>query len=293
MDDSLSHWLRLREPFDTTARSDVLARAVASTMPHDQPLYAVDLASGTGANIRYLAERLHGQQRWLAVDRDAALLGELLDRTCAWGVARGFDVRLDATSCLVRGATIECRIETRQADLRALDERAIFAGRQLVTASALLDLVSESWLEALVARCRAEGAAALFSITYDGRSSCTPKDPVDDFVRELFNRHQKTDKGLGGPAAGPDAVDAVERCYSDAGFSVRREASDWIVPPSAREFQRLLVDGWAHAAAEVAPVLAVPIRDWHARRVAHINDGRSRVEVGHADVAAWPPGARS
>jgi hypothetical protein len=293
MDDSLSHWLHLREPFDVEARSDALVRALASTLPHDQPLYAVDLASGTGANIRYLADRLHGQQRWLAVDRDATLLGELLDRTGSWGVARGFDVRLDSNSCLVRGATLECRVETLQIDLGALDDRAIFAGRRLVTASALLDLVSERWLEALVARCLAEGAAALFALTYDGRSSCAPADPVDDFVRELFNRHQHTDKGLGGPAAGPGAVEAVERCFSNGGFSVRRESSDWIVPPSARELQRMLVDGWAHAAAEMAPVLAVPIRDWHARRMAQINDGRSRIEVGHADVAAWPPGSRS
>jgi hypothetical protein len=293
MDDSLSHWLHLREPFDTSARSDALARAVASTLPHDQPVYAVDLACGTGANIRYLAERLHGQQRWLAIDRDSTLLGELLDRTCAWGVARGFDVRLDSNSCLVRGATLECRIETRQTDLGTLDNRSIFAGRRLITASALLDLVSESWLETLVAHCRAEGATALFSITYDGRSSCAPADSVDDFVRELFNRHQKTDKGLGGPAAGPGAADALERCFTSAGFGVRRESSDWVVPASAREFQRMLVDGWARAAAEIAPVLAVPIRDWHARRMAYINDGRSRIEVGHADLAAWPPGTRS
>ena len=95
-------------------------------------------------------------------------------------------------------------VETRQMNLERLDPH-IFEGRNLVTASALLDLVSESWLRVLAARCHAAGAAALFSITYNGPSSCDPAEPEDEMVRELMNLHQRTDKGLGGPAAGPEA----------------------------------------------------------------------------------------
>jgi hypothetical protein len=32
--------------------------------------------------------------------------------------------------------------------------------------------VSAEWLRALATRCRAAGASALFTITYNGRSSC-------------------------------------------------------------------------------------------------------------------------
>ena len=272
MNHSLSLWLRLREPADIAARSATLTRAIAAAMPAGEPASGLDLATRTRANIRYLAERLPGRQRWLAVDGSAALLAELRERMASWSAERGY---------------LECEVETKQMDLRSLDDPAIFAGRHLVTASALLDLVSEPWLRALAARCRAEGAAALFTITYNGRSSCDPKEPEDDMVLALFNRHQHTDRGLGGPAAGPDAAQCAERCLAEAGSRVQREPSDWTLEPADADVQRLLIDGWAQAAAEIAPDHISTIARWRTRRLAHVNTARSRIIVGHDDLAAW------
>jgi len=263
-DSALAHWLRVREPADTAARSEELTQAIASRVPPAGPLRVLDLGTGTGSNIRYLAKRLRSPQQWLAVDRSAALLAR------------------------ARGTDIDGEVETRQADLGSLDDHRPFVGRDLVTASALLDLVSESWLRALAAHCRAENALALFALTYDGRSSCTPVDPGDEEVRELMNQHQKRDKGLGGGAAGPDAAQVAEQCFLREGYSVRREPSDWVLGPSNTDIQRLLIDGWAVAATEMEPDRAPAIARWHARRVGHLEAGRSRIVVGHHDLAAWP-----
>jgi hypothetical protein len=188
----------------------------------------------------------------------------------------------------VLGADVRCEVETYQGDLGTLDDLRIFEGRHIVTASALLDLVSESWLRALAARCRAGNALALFTITYNGRFECTPADAEDEMVRDLFNRHQKTDKGLGGPAAGPGAAALAEQCFLEAGYRVRREPSDWQLGPADRDLQRLLIEGWADAATEMAPDRAPDIARWRARRLAPVDAGHSHVVVGHHDLAAWP-----
>ena len=292
MDDALSQWLRLREPADVAARSEALTRAVGDALPAGKPVCVLDLGTGTGSNVRYLAERLPGRQRWLAVDRSAALLAELPGRMSSWGAARGYAARIESGRCIVRGAHLECDVETRQRDLATLDDREIFAGRHLVTASALLDLVSEPWLRALAAQCRADGALALFAITYNGRFSCAPVEAEDEDVRDLINRHQKTDKGLGGRAAGPDAGACAERCFAEAGYRVRREPSDWALGPAEGDVQRLLIEGWADAATQMAPDRASTLARWRARRLAHVAAGRSRVVVGHDDLAAWPPGTQ-
>lgn len=287
MADPLSRWLLLREAADIAARSEALTQRIADAVAARDPVQVLDLATGTGSNVRFLAGRLGARQRWLAVDRSEALLAEVPARLASWGAARGYEAQTRTNGCLLRGARGECEVETRQMDLCTLDEPGIFAGRHLVTASALLDLVSERWLRALAMHCRAAGAAALFTITYNGRSSCSPADVDDALVRRLMNRHQKRDKGLGGPAEGPDAADCAARCFADAGYVVRREASDWMVGPRDVEFQRLLIDGWAEAAVEMAPDLAARIARWQERRLGHLEAGRSEVRVGHDDLAAW------
>jgi hypothetical protein len=271
MDESLSNWLALREAADTAARSVALTRVIADALPEARPLRVLDLATGTGSNVRYLSRYLPHQQDWLVVDSDLALLASVPSRMTSWDEAQG----------LVR------HVEARQLNLGEPDHPEIYAGRHLVTASALLDLVSEGWLQALAARCRESGAAALFALTYNGRSQCSPTELEDDMIRDLMNRHQKSnDKGFG-RAAGPDAVDCAERCFVAAGYHVRRDTSDWVLPPEARDLQRQLIGGWADAAAAVAPEQAATIADWRMRRLAHVDANRSHIEVGHEDLAAW------
>lgn len=288
MDESLAHWLRLREEADWAARSAALTYAIAAAVPNTGTLHVLDLATGTGSNLRFLCERLPSPQRWLLVDRSPDLLGLVRARTEEWATARDYEVRPSATGFSIRAERLSCVVETRQLDLHALGDAALFEGRHLVTASALLDLVSDGWIKTLAAHCWAVDAAALFTITYDGRSSCDPAEPEDNLVRELMNEHQHRDKGLGGPAAGPDAMASAERAFEGIGYAVRADASDWVMGPDAREFQRELIDGWAQAAREQQPDAAAAIADWRTRRLAHVDAGRSRITVGHHDLAAWP-----
>jgi hypothetical protein len=106
-------------------------------------------------------------------------------------------------------------------------------------------------------------------------------------VRALMNVHQKTDKGLGGPAEGPDAWTVAERAFTEAGYRVECAASDWSIGPSEQTFQRMLIEGWAHAAREIAPQQTDVIDDWLRRRLAHLAAGRSRIIVNHVDMVAW------
>src|SRR5215467_10757136 len=137
MSDFSADWLALREPVDAASRSVRLARAVAGALPRYRAVDILDLGAGTGANVRYLAGKLPLPQRWLLVDRDERLLS-LAPK--AWP-ARCLDLH------------------------QAVLDASLFQGRALVTASALLDLVSDAWLEVLVARCFDAGAAVLFALT--------------------------------------------------------------------------------------------------------------------------------
>lgn len=286
MDESLSDWLAVREPADFAARSATLVEHVRHALASTDTVRGLDLCTGTGSNLRYLIDRLPGRQTWLAADRDARLLEELPTKLKTWADGRGYSMRTEGRVSSLRGGRCECDVETRAMDLDRLDA-GLFEGRNLVTASALLDLVSESWLRLLAARCREASATALFTLTYDGRSSCDPVEPEDDMVRDLMNVHQKTDKGLGGRAEGPDAWSVAERVFTEAGYCVECAPSDWSIGPFERTFQRMLIEGWARAAVEIAPERADTIADWLGRRLEHLEAGRSRIVVNHVDMVAW------
>lgn len=256
-------WLALREPADVAARSVAVTRFVTDALHNRSVLRIVDLGSGTGSNVRYLSHRLPQPQQWQLMDNDPALLE----------TARSL---------------ISFDVETRVADLRRLDASA-FATSDLVTASALLDLVSEPWLRMLVEQCREPRVAVLAALNYDGRIECTPADEGDEFVCELVNRHQRTDKGFG-PALGPDAGVRLEALLRDAGYSVLRKKSDWQLGASERELQRQLISGWAAAAIEMSGSAAERIRAWEGRRLDAVANERSVIVVGHEDVGAVPGG---
>jgi SAM-dependent methyltransferase len=265
--DFTAEWLALREPADHAARSQRLAAAAARVLG-SREVRIVDLGSGTGSNLRYLAPRLAAPQHWLLLDRDPALLA----RVDMAGVERA-----DVSVC------------TRQVDVSRIDEAStasLFERASLVTASALLDLVSEGWIQKVAESCARAGAVVLFALTYDGTIECAPADRDDQFVRGLVNEHQHRDKGFGA-ALGPSAVEVTGRAFSSRGYRIERDRSDWVLDAAARALQGELIDGWARAAAETAPARADDVERWRARRRAHVAAGRSEIVVGHEDLAAW------
>lgn len=286
-------WLTLREPADFAARSATLTRLVNAELGARRSLRALDLGSGTGANVRYIADHSGGIRDWLMVDHDPILLSHVPSRMASWAVSRGLTVTADGDVLeFARDGARECIVTTQATDLRRLDDLELFEGRALVTASALLDLVSESWLESLAAKCRSVHAVALFALSYDGRMDCLPDDPGDRQVRALVNRHQRRDKGFG-PALGPGAIASCARRFGNLGYRVVRKPSDWHLGAGTTDLQRQLIDGWARAAIEISPDQEAIIEGWRQRRLSYVAGGQSTLIVGHEDLAAFPSASHS
>lgn len=260
-----AEWLTLREPYDRRARSAAVLDAVAATFAGQPSVSVVDLACGTGATLRALTGRLPANQRWRLVDNDLGLLA--------------------------RAATLSqpprLIVEPVPVDLARDLELALDGPIELVTCSALLDLVSHEWLERFVIETAARHLPVYAALSYDGVATLDPVDPLDQAVIDAVNQHQHTDKGFG-PALGPDAAATAPERFKAVGYTVTQAASDWVFAPKDAEIQREMLTGWAAAAREIR---AVPVDDviaWLARRRHHIDAGRSTMRVGHVDVFARP-----
>jgi len=283
-----STWLRLREPFDHQAREAAsaaldLPRLAAAWRAAGPLLQVVDLACGSGANLRELAPRLGGRQRWRLVDHDPALLAAVPQALAEWAGSHGY--RFSAGSTLqVAGSGFHAEATCEPLDLARNLGRLDLRSTQLVTASALLDLVSAPWLQALTTHVQGTTAALLFALNVDGRTQWDPADPDDAFVHACFSRHQRRDKGFG-PALGPAAAAAAQALWAAAGYQVRQARSDWVIDGTAAvAMQCAMIEGAATAAIEQAPDAGPRIQAWRARRLACAE--ASRLQVGHLDLIA-------
>jgi glycosyltransferase involved in cell wall biosynthesis/SAM-dependent methyltransferase len=286
-------WLALREPADHGSRAAELLGPLRTWMRRqgEGGGHVVDLGSGTGSNLRFLAPRLAtagaeaGPFPWVLVDHDPTLLAQARSLAEAAEAAEADPSEASAGGEPTRPFP---RVETVVGDLAAEGLEAV-AGARLVTASALLDLVSEAWIDRLVGACRAHGAAAYFALSYDGRVRWEPSHPLDAEVLAAVNAHQHRDKGLGG-ALGPDATEVAARRFREAGFQVVRAASPWVLGPGDGPLVRPLVEGWVAAAVEARPDRESGFRAWGRDRLALLQGGGPfTLEVGHEDLLALPP----
>jgi hypothetical protein len=161
----------------------------------------------------------------------------------------------------------------------------------LVTTSALLDLVSEAWLERLTVEIAARRITFYAALSYDGRIEFAPSDPLDEAIVTAINAHQRTDKGFG-PALGPAAAAFAIARFKALGYSVAHGQSDWIIGPEDREVQNELFGGWAGAVREIGELTIADTATWLTRRGDAVAAGRSSLRVGHVDIFAAPIGTR-
>lgn len=250
-------WLTLREPADQAARDHTLLQHALELAGANPVL--MDLGCGTGSTVRTLAPALPGTTIWRLVDNDPMLLERALES--AGEGSTGHLVDIDQLESLpLEGVT-------------------------LVTASALLDLVTEEWLGRLSQILKVPFYAAL---SYNGEMRWDPVDPRDQAVTEAFNRHQRQDKGLG-PALGPTSVEKTIEVFEAAGFIVLHGDSPWQLAPGFSELQQALVAGIAQAASEAAGEPGeMTAQAWGETRVAQA--AQTQCVIGHGDLLIIPAG---
>lgn len=278
-------WLSQREWLDARSRSHCLTGLAAGWLAGRPPAcdgrHAIlDLGCGSGSNLRFLAPRLPGPQRWRLVDHDPALLALARRNGATLRDAAGGKLAVDA----------RCR------GLAPVDEE-LLADAELVVASALFDLVSAPWVEALVAAAAERDQALLFTLSVDGdwafleAAGGRIEDDEDSAVRALFQAHQRRDKGLG-PALGGTAPEALATAMAAAGYRVERAYTPWHLAAGEEALLPLaesLLQGWHDAALAQAPEQRERLARWHARRGAELAAGELGLTVGHVDLLALPP----
>ena len=258
-------WLALREPADASARAVELLDPLREHLDGTTRPVIRDLGAGSGSMGRWLAPRLGGPQHWVMHDRDPTLLAL---------AAAGMSPFPMVT------------VETRQGDVGDLTT-ADLAGASLVTASALLDLLTVGEVDQLAAACVGAGCPALFTLSVAGRVQLSPADPLDAEVEAAFNNHQRRSDGTR-QLLGPDAPGVAAEAFARLGATVLERPSPWRLGPEQAGLAAEWLRGWVSAAVEQRPELAAHADAYLRRRLDAVAAGDLRAEVDHRDLLALP-----
>lgn len=256
-------WLALREPADVAARHWGLVEELARHLAGIEDAALLDIGCGTGSTWRSLNGRLPGTVYWQLLDYNAVLLEEARRRI---GGNR--------------------RVRFRKHDLNDIGGLPL-EGVRVVTASALFDLCSERFCAALVDRLSSVGCGLYAALNYDGIMRWSLPHPMDGQMVNLFNRHQRTDKGLG-EALGPEATDCLAHHLTARGFGVRAESSPWRLNGEDASLQTELLRGFHQPLLEISGLPEATINGWLKYRLAAIGEPGSSCLVGHKDLLALP-----
>lgn len=278
-------WLRLREPLDEAARAVELTWAFGRRLPRHPQL--IDLGSGSGSNLRHLAQRIgRAEQDWVLFEKDMKLLSKAPGEIARWAARSGHAVTEERRAFSIRSDELAVRAEMRVYDLsRDLSGLGLNA-RDGVTASALLDLVSAAWMDRFADELASAGyPLVLLALTIDGRVAFEAADGDDRFVMDLIDAHMASDKGFG-PALGGSAPAAAASALQRVGYRVETARADWRVGPRQKAAHLALLAGYEGAAVEQDPAARDRIQAWAGRRRALAEAGGG-MTVGHVDILAY------
>lgn len=276
-------WLALREGADHRARHAGLAGRVAGHLADKAVVRVIDLGCGTGSNLRATAPLLGAAQEWVLVDYDPALLEEAALVLSAWA---DDSKAIGDGLVLLKGAK-SIGVTFRIADLNTDLEAVLARKPDLVTASALFDLISSGWMQRFARGVAAQKAAFYTVLTYDGRDDFAPPHALDHAVIAAFGTHQTRDKGFG-PAAGPRAVRALGEAFETMGYSAQTGDSPWVLGPDDAPLVRELLRGMAGAVGETGTITQEDLSDWLAFRLEHAGTPQACLTTGHTDLFATP-----
>ena len=185
-------WLNLRETVDRNSRNKRILYLINKFFKNKKNIRTVDLGSGAGSNYRFLKSRLLNNQYWSFVD-----------------------ISHQSTNYFKKNIKLSSKIKKtifKIVDLINNLEKINFNDYNLVTGSAFLDILPKTWFKNFY-KLNLDTAIVYFALNYNGNFKFFPKHKDDKKILNIFNKDQKSDKGIGEVAVGPDCTELINKVF--------------------------------------------------------------------------------
>lgn len=275
---------RVRQLFETSLRARPGARIL-------------DLGAGLGAGFeRLLAVPFVGDFDLTALDRDAGLLTQALERAARLLVSRGFQVEASALGLVARDSSRLIRYRVVAGDLFDFMAEPPF---DVILAHCVMDLLPPGRLVERLADWLAPQGLFYAALVYDGETTLLPYDPDDLFEMALLEAYDRSmSRQLGGyPTGGSLSGRQLHAHLLSAGLDVLAlGASDWSLGPVAGAYSedeavclKALLEMMYQEGLRTTALDPESCRRWAERRRLDLDRRQLALVVHQLDVLAARP----
>ena len=273
------------EAIDRRFRNGDVSDALTGWFSGRSALRVLDLACGTGANMRALAPILPPDQDWIMLTGSEAEEEQVRDLLFRWApaaeeIAGGLKIERQGLRIAVRFERHDVAASGTMPDCEA-------AGLVVLDQNALR--LTTSTFAAIANACARMGAVVHARCLYDGRIKLQPHHPADAQMTAALHRRLMEQTPLGA-ASGPLAASQLAERLELAGYSVIEGPGNAVLKAAGPQgtdgaLMRAILSQMAEAQRAVARGHDKMIDTWAARP-------RTVMEISKTDLVAFPPHRR-
>jgi hypothetical protein len=286
-------WLEERYRLDAEARNKRVEHAVLEAFQRFPTLCVLDVGSGLGANARYYSRLFSSNQEWILVEKSKILSLRAISSLRFWAEANEW-----MTEELSEGLQIwlpekEVRIKSINASFFHLSEIVDLSRINLVTANAVMDLISEDQFVTFAENLISYRIPLLATMNYESMYF-EPEEEEDVEFIALYERHMKRSQEFGS-ALGPDSTRQIIDFSVKRGFPVIHGQSTWKIEYGDLKMMRFLFRFIHQALSENIRSKGERIRmeAWFRRKWQQVKSHKLKMVVEHSDIFAGLDEAKS
>lgn len=282
-------WLEERYRFDIAARNPSVEAACLQYFSNATDIRIIDIGAGSGANFVYLADKFPQLQHWALVDLNPKLLNAARTRIKTWGIAKGYKVSEHGDQLSLEKDDRRIEVHLVHGSMLKLPKTFNLSSYQLVTASAVFDLLTADMASQLLNTLHANRLALFATLNYQ-HMEYFPREEDDQRFIEQYEQHMQRQQAFG-RALGPACVPHIQQVFRELPTgSFQMGPSRWQIEPSDHDMHLHLLHFIEKSLAELPANQKAPqaLQEWLGCKRELLHARRLRLTVEHQDCFTTP-----
>ena len=245
------YWLDERYRFDAVARNPTIEQKFLHSLPSKDTISLVDVGAGSGANGRYLMEKIPANQQWVLIEQNPDFSKASLQVLQQHARHQGYTSFLEQDTLTLQTPTKTIQVNAKQGSLLEIENMTDLSHTDAVVANAVFDLFTPHQFDTFVSTIARYQLIFLSTLNYENMHF-SPNTPQDEKMIALYHAHMLRPQTVG-TAMGPDCIPQISEILKKYRYAVDTGSSIWNIHSKDEKMMQYLLNFMESSITELPP----------------------------------------